>query len=95
MPNGYAIDSTPAMVGNATLVIERENEVIAINMHEVREIVMSQEYNGSDEIIIRYDNRRHNMRIFPKDQVVLQQEIESTEELEDFLSQFKRSEINA
>ena len=95
MPNDYAINSYPAAVGKVTLVVERENEVIAINIADVREVMMTQEYEGVDEIKIRYNNWQHNMRIFQKEQVYIPDEIESTAELEDFLSQFQRSELNA
>lgn len=95
MPNDYAINNYPAAVGKVTLVVEREDEVIAINIADVREMMMSQEYGGVDEITIKYNNWQHNMRVFRKEQLYIPDEIESTAELEDFLSQFQRSELNA
>lgn len=95
MPNDYTINSYPAAVGEVTLIVEREDEVIAISIADVREMIMSQEYGGVNEITIKYNNRQHNMRVFQKEQLYIPDEIESTAELEDFLSQFQRSELNA
>lgn len=95
MPNDCAINNHPAAVGKVTLVVEREDEVIAVNIADVREITMSQEYGGANEITIKYNDWQLNMRVLKKEQLFVPDEIEGTAELEDFLSKFQRSEVNA
>lgn len=95
MTSDYAINSHPAAVGKVTLVVERENEVFAINIDDVREIMMTQEYDGINEIKIRQKNLAIRYKVFQKEQLCMPDEFESTAELENFLSQFRRSELNA
>ena len=100
MPNDYDInDVTLADLRNATLILECDDKFVLMSMRDIRQITRSDDFaDFSTSFNIEYARYSGNIRVLQKGIDVpweASMEFDSSEELEDFLSQFQRSELNA
>lgn len=99
MPNDYAInDVTLADLRNATLILECDDKFVLMPMRDVRQVTRSVDYaEFTSNYNIECAEYGENIKVLQKGIDMpwdAHTDFESSEELEDFLSQFQRSELN-
>lgn len=100
MPNDYDINNvTLEDLRNATLILECDDKFVLMPMRDIRQITRSDDFaDFTTSFNIECARYSGNIRVLQKGiDVPLEAntEFDSSEELEDFLSQFQRSELNA
>lgn len=100
MPNDYDINNvTLDDLRNATLILECDDKFVLMPMRDIRQITRSDDFaDFTTSFNIECARYSGNIRVLQKGIDVpweANTEFDSSEELEDFLSQFQRSELDA
>jgi len=100
MPNDYDTNNiTLDDLKHATLILECDDKFVLLPMRNIRQITRSVDYaEYTSNYNIECDGWGENIKVLQKGIDIPRDahtDFESSEELEDFLSQFQRSELNA
>ena len=100
MPNDYDTnDITLDNLRHATLILECDDKFVLMPMRDIRQVTRSVDYAElTSNYNIECARCGENIKVLQKGidmPLDAHTDFESSEELEDFLSQFQRSELNA
>ena len=95
MLKDYAINNYLDDNGKSTIVIEQGCNVFVLNIDNIHDIFMDTPMNGDMELTFKFNRNQFDMKIFEKENLpIFSDRLESTKELEEFLSLFQRSDLN-